>query len=209
MARKSSEFKLNAEQQQMAVDNLNLARDIAWKIQRLTGIEYSVLEGAAFIGLCKACFKYDPSTGYKFSSLATPTIKGELLHWVRDRTYAVRLSHKFRELWQKGKKMLYSGMSDIEVAKYLEINLQTWLEVKSVCYGPPLELKDQAVPTEPLEPEEIDFKSKYRVMAFLALEEASEREKNAFMSFYKGDTSKPPAKMFNVFIANFAMRNLL
>jgi len=104
MARKPAKFKLNATQQKMAADNLNLARREAWRIQRQTGIEYHTLESVAFEGLCKAAFRYDPDRPHpvtgksmKFSSLAIPTIRGELLHWVRDRTYAMRLSHKMRE----------------------------------------------------------------------------------------------------------------
>jgi RNA polymerase sigma-B factor len=164
MARKPAKFKLNKEQQRMAADNLNLARREAWRIQRQTGIDYHTLESVAFEGLCKAAYRYDanrphPVTGksMKFSSLAIPTIRGELLHWVRDRTYAMRLSHKMRERWVKGRRLLYRGSSDIEVAAALGITLEEWQEVRKVCSGPPLELKDQATPTEPLEPSEIDF----------------------------------------------------
>lgn len=205
MARKPFDFKLSPEQQQMAVDNINLARREAWRIQRTTGIEYSVLEGAAFLGLCKACNRYDPESGYKFSSLATPTIRGELLHWVRDKTYAIRLSHRFREHWVKGNKLLSTGMQDILVAETLEISLEEWLEVKTACSGPPLELKEQAMPSDPLEPDEIDFKEDYRIKAAWIVEQMSKREKNAVIAFLRGDTSKAPVRMFNNFIENLDM----
>ena len=159
---------MNKVQQNLAADNLNLARREAWRIQRTTGIEYHTLESVAFEGLCKAAYRYDPDRPHpvtgksmKFSSLAVPTIRGELLHWVRDRTYAVRLSHKMRENWVKGRKFLYRGFSDMEVSEELEIELEEWLEVRKVCSGPPLELKDQAKPTDPLEPSEIDFAAIY------------------------------------------------
>jgi len=131
----------------------------------------------AFEGLCKAAHRYDPERPHpvtgksmKFSSLAIPTIRGELLHWVRDRTYAVRLSHKMRERWVKGRKLLYRGSSDLEVAEALEITKEEWLEVRKVCSGPPLELKEQAKPTEPLEPNELDFGQVYLDAAGEALE---------------------------------------
>lgn len=178
MARKPAKFKLNKEQQKMAAENLNLARREAWRIQRTTGIEYHTLESVAFEGLCKAAFRYDadrphPVTGksMKFSSLAIPTIRGELLHWVRDRTYAMRLSHKMRERWVKGRKLLYRGSTDIEVAAALGIQLEEWQEVRKVCSGPPLELKDQATPTEPLEPSEVNFGAMYLEQAEKAMEE--------------------------------------
>lgn len=164
MARKPAKFKMTREQQALATENLNLARREAWRIQRSTGIDYHTLESVAFEGLCKAANRYDPDRPHpvtgksmKFSSLAVPTIRGELLHWVRDKTYAVRLSHKMRERWVKGRKLLYRGSTDLEVAEALGIAKEEWLEVRKVCSGPPLELKEQAKPTDPLEPSEIDF----------------------------------------------------
>jgi RNA polymerase sigma-B factor len=209
MARKPFDFKLTPEQQKMAIANINLARREAWRIQRTTGIEYSVLEGAAFLGLCKACNRYDVESGYKFSSLATPTIRGELLHWVRDRTYAMRLSHKMRENWIKGRRMIFDGKSDLEVSAFLGISLQEWQEVRSACSGPPLELKDQAMPSDPLEPEEFDFKDDYRLKADVVLEQMSEKEINTMIAYYKGDTSKPPARLFNSFCNFLRTKELL
>jgi len=181
VARKPTKFQMNKEQQKMAADNLNLARREAWRIQRSTGIDYQTLESVAFEGLCKAAYRYDPDRPHpitgksmKFSSLATPTIRGELLHWVRDRTYAVRLSHKMRERWVKGRKLLYRGATDLEVAAALEITKEEWQEVRKVCSGPPLELKEQAKPTESLEPDEINFAAIYVDAAEQVLDAAGE-----------------------------------
>lgn len=209
MARKPFDFKLTPDQQKMAIANINLARREAWRIQRTTGIEYSVLEGAAFLGLCKACNRYDPDSGYKFSSLATPKIRGELLHWVRDRTYAMRLSHKMRENWIKGRRMIFDGKSDIEVSAFLGITLQEWQEVRSACSGPPLELKDQAMPSDPLEPEEFDFKNDYREIAESIIEEMSEKEYDALLAYYKGDASKAPLRIFNSLCNSLRKRKVL
>ena len=181
MARRPTKFTMNKEQQLLASENLNLARREAWKIQRTTGIDYDTLESVAFEGLCKAANRYDPDRPHpitgksmRFSSLAVPTIRGELLHWVRDRTYAVRLSHKMRERWVKGRKLLYRGSSDLEVAAALEITPEEWQEVRKVCSGPPLELKEQANPSEPLEPKELDFAAHYMSAAGEAISEHRE-----------------------------------
>lgn len=177
MARRPAKFQLNRAQQKLAKDNLNLARREAWRIQRTTGIDYQTLESVAFEGLCKAAHRYDPnrphpSTGksMKFSSLAVPTIRGELMHWIRDKTYAMRLTHKMRERWVKGRKMLYRGATDIEIAQALGISLEDWIEVRKVCSGPPLELKEQAKPSDPLEPSEFDFALVYLKLAAQAVE---------------------------------------
>jgi RNA polymerase sigma-B factor len=203
MARKSPDFKLSPEQQEMAANNLNLARREAWRIQKTTGIDYSTLEGVAFLGLCKACYRYDPESGFKFSSLATPTIRGELLHWVRDRTYAMRLSHKMRENWVKGRKMLYRGATDIEIAQSLEISLEDWQETRSACSGPPLELKEQAMPTESLEPEEIDFSNIYREKAAEVISKMAESERTLMENYYKNTGPKMSVKQITSLLSKY------
>lgn len=197
MARSKPQYKLSPEQQKLAANNLNLARREAWRIQRSTGIEYSVLEGVAFEGLCKASYRYNPESGFKFSSLATPTIRGELLHWVRDRTYAMRLSHKMRENWIKGRKLLYAGAGDIEVAKELGISLDEWKDTRSACSGPPLELKDQAVPTEAAEPDEIDFAIMYREQAAELIAALPEQDRHTLIMYLEGTSSRLPIRQVN------------
>lgn len=201
MARRTAKFKMSKEQQKLASDNLNLARREAWRLQRTTGIEYHTLESVAFEGLCKAAYRYDaskphPVTGksMRFSSLAIPTIRGELLHWVRDRTYAMRLSHKMRERWVKGRKLLYRGSSDIEIAKELNIECQEWQEIRKVCSGPPLELKEQAQPTEALEPDEVDFGSMYMRIAKETIDNLGENSEvlNQLEIYLSGTGSRLP-----------------
>ena len=212
MARKPKKFTMTSDQQDLAADNLNLARREAWRMQRTTGIEYHTLESVAFEGLCKAAHRYDPDRPHpvtgksmKFSSLAIPTIRGELLHWIRDRTYAVRLSHKMRERWVKGRKLLYRGSSDIEVAEALEMTTDEWLEVRKVCSGPPLELKEQANPTEPLEPSEIDFVKIY----LEATENALSEGVGAFDSlelYLSGNGTVIPKKTVNSLLTSAGCR---
>ena len=203
MARKPKKFTMTTEQQKLASDNLNLARREAWRLQRTTGIEYHTLESVAFEGLCKAAHRYDPERPHpvtgksmKFSSLAIPTIRGELLHWVRDRTYAVRLSHKMRERWVKGRKLLYRGASDLEVAEALGITKEEWLEVRKVCSGPPLELKEQAKPTEPLEPSELDFGKMYLRAAEEAIK-SGEHDITQMEVYLSGNGSVIPKEAVN------------
>lgn len=195
MARKPQKFKMSRDQQKIAADNLNLARDLAWKTHWQTGIEYQILESVAFEGLCKASYRYNPEminekTGkpMMLSSLAVPTIRGELLHYIRDKTYAVRLSHKMRERWVKGRKLLYRGATDLEIAKELGITRQEWQEVRKVCSGPPLELKEQAKPTEALEPSEINFGGMYVSMAQEAMLSVDHSEVINAMEVYLAGT---------------------
>ena len=137
-------FKLDRAMQQMAADNINLARREAWRFQRRTDMNYDDLESVAFIGLMKACHKFDAERGWKFSTFAVPKIRGELLHYVRDYSYLLRLSHRMRENWVKGRRHLDKGATDQQVADELKISLEEWLDTRSACSGAPLELKENA-----------------------------------------------------------------
>ena len=200
MARKAKEFKLSEEQQKLAADNINLARREAWKLQRTTDIDYNTLEGAALEGLCKAAYRYDPTSGFKFSSLAVPTIRGELLHWIRDKTYAMRLTHKMREKWIKGRKLMYKGATDLEIAKELEIEISEWQEIKSVCSGPPLEINDQAKPTDSLEPTELDFREHYLSRAEHCWESLNAKQRKAIQDYFSSKTNNLPIEAVQAFL---------
>lgn len=200
MARKAKEFKLSEEQQKLAADNINLARREAWKLQRTTDIDYNTLEGAALEGLCKAAYRYDPTSGFKFSSLAVPTIRGELLHWIRDKTYAMRLTHKMREKWIKGRKLMYKGATDLEIAKELEIEISEWQEIKSVCSGPPLEINDQAKPTECLEPSELDFREHFLSRAEHCWESLNTKQRRAIQDYFSSKTNNLPVEAVQAFL---------
>ncbi len=204
MARKPQVFRMERKHQKLAEENLNLARREAWRMQRTTQLDYHTLESVAFEGLCKAAYRYDPerinpTTGrtMRFSSLAVPTIRGELLHYIRDRTYSMRLPHRMREQWVRGRKLLYRGSSDLEVAKELGISKEDWLETRKVCSGPPLELKEQAKPTEPLEASEMDFAQMYLDIASKAIETVAEEHESVLdnMEVYlSGTGSRVPIR---------------
>jgi RNA polymerase sigma-B factor len=200
MARNSKPLELTPEQGALAAANLNLARDIAWKYQRSTNIAFDILQSAAFEGLCQAAGRYDPEmisdrTGkpVKFSSLAVPYIRGAILHYIRDRTYSMKLTHKMRESWSKGRKLMNMGMGDLQVAAALGIPIAEWQDVKSACSGPPLELKDQATPTEALEPDEVDNLAAFREEAAMALAGMPNALKRRLEKFCRGRSMEVPA----------------
>lgn len=152
------QFQLSKEQADQAAENLNLARREAWRFHRRCDgkLAYDDLEAVAFIGLMKACHKFQSGLGWKFSTYAVPKIRGELLHYVRDHSYLLRLSHRMRENWVKGRKLLDRGKTDKEVAESLEIDLIEWLDTRSACSGAPLELKDTVADRTQLQAKEDD-----------------------------------------------------
>ncbi len=54
----------------------------------------------------------------------------------------MRISHRLRENWMRGRKFLPLGHSDQEIADKLGIELTEWLETRHVCSGPPVQLND-------------------------------------------------------------------
>jgi RNA polymerase sigma-B factor len=68
-----------------------------------TGSERDDLMQVAAIGLIKAIDRYDPARGIGFTSLAVPTILGELKRYFRDHGWAVRVPRHVQELGQRAR----------------------------------------------------------------------------------------------------------
>lgn len=201
MARSAAKFQLNARQQKLVVDNLNLARREAWRYQRRTEIDYRTLESVAFEGLCQAAYKYDSElinehTGQpmKFSSIAVPYTRGAILHYIRDKTYLLRLSHKMRENWLKGRKLIYKGKTDQQIADALGIKLSEWLETRVTCSGPPLELKEQGAPTIDIDIPDINMRHQYYKDAESLLEHLPEQSIQKLENYLTGALNKIPVE---------------
>ena len=135
-------FVLTEEQQAFAAEHVRLAYREAHRMAKRTGIAYDELQGAAIIGLCKGAATFDASMGWKPSTYLCPKIRGELLHYCRDKTYLLKIPHRVRELWMRGRKYLPFGRSDQWIAEELQVPLEEWLDCRSICSGPPLELND-------------------------------------------------------------------
>jgi RNA polymerase sigma-B factor len=54
-----------------------------------------------FLGLIKAIDRFDPSLGNEFTTFATPTIKGEIRRYFRDKGWAIRFPRRLQELYQQ------------------------------------------------------------------------------------------------------------
>ncbi|MCP6762391.1 MAG: RNA polymerase sigma factor SigF [Fischerella sp. CENA71] len=114
-----------------------LVRKMAHKFSHQCNEPYEDLEQIGYFGLIRAIERFDPSQGYAFSSFAVPYIRGEMLHFLRDRSSLLKIPRRWQELHNEGQKVrkqlaeiLGRPPKDSEIAKQLKVSLQEWQETK-------------------------------------------------------------------------------
>ncbi len=119
--------------------NFGLVRKEAHHYSQQSQENYEDLLQVGCIGLINAIERFDTLKGNAFSSFALPYIKGEIQHYLRDRSNAVRIPRRWQELQQQSLKVvselrnhLQRQPTDLEIANALEISIQEWQEIKLV-----------------------------------------------------------------------------
>lgn len=114
-----------------------LVRKMAHQFSRQCTEPYEDLEQIGYFGLIRAIERFNPNQGYAFSSFAIPYIRGEILHFLRDRTGVVKIPRRWQELHNQGQRVRKElGLSlgryptDNEIAQELNVSLQEWLDSK-------------------------------------------------------------------------------
>jgi RNA polymerase sigma-B factor len=85
------------DREQLIERHIPLARALAVRYRRGSDPVDDLVQ-VACVGLVKAAERWDPTRGFAFSSYAVPTIRGELLRYFRDTTWAVRPPRVLQEL---------------------------------------------------------------------------------------------------------------
>jgi RNA polymerase sigma-B factor len=118
--------------------NTGLVRQVAHRLSRQCVESYQDLEQIGYLGLIRAIERFNPYQGCAFSSFAVPYIRGEILHFLRDRGNVVKIPRRWQELQREGEKMrqhlttiLNRKPTDIEIADALQISLQEWRETQT------------------------------------------------------------------------------
>lgn len=98
---------------------------------------YEDLLQVGCLGLIRAIERFDMSKGSAFSSFAIPYIRGEIQHYLRDKSPSVRIPRHWLTLQRQAKKAraqlqveLKRQPTDAEVAEKLELTVAEWLEIK-------------------------------------------------------------------------------
>ncbi|KAB8318065.1 RNA polymerase sigma factor SigF [Tolypothrix campylonemoides VB511288] len=114
-----------------------LVRKMAHKFSHQCNEPYEDLEQIGYFGLIRAIERFDPKQGYAFSSFAIPYIRGEMLHFLRDRGTLLKIPRRWQELYNEGqrvRKELASTLGrlpkDSEIASVLKVSVQEWQETK-------------------------------------------------------------------------------
>jgi RNA polymerase sigma-B factor len=98
---------------------------------------YEDLLQVGCIGLIRAIERFDMSKGHAFSSFAVPYIRGEIQHYLRDKSPSVRIPRRWQALERQGvwvtrelQAKLNRQPTAQEVAANLEIAVEEWQEIK-------------------------------------------------------------------------------
>ena len=115
--------------------NIGLVRKVAHQVSRKCAEPYEDLEQIGYLGLIRAIERFDMHQGSAFSSFAIPYIRGEMLHYLRDRGSMMRIPRRWQELYARGKKLRKNLIEklgrlpqDNEIAVALGIPVQEWSE---------------------------------------------------------------------------------
>ena len=120
--------------------NIGLVRREAyhWKNQCQESFEDLMQVGS--IGLINAIERFDVSKGNAFSSFAVPYIKGEIQHYLRDKSPTVRMPRAWLSTYNQGCKIIRNKRTETgrepssqEVANELGITVNDWYDIKLAC----------------------------------------------------------------------------
>jgi RNA polymerase sigma-B factor len=115
--------------------NAGLVRKVAHQVSKKCAEPYEDLEQIGYLGLIRAIERFNPHQGAAFSSFAMPYIRGEMLHYLRDRGSMMKIPRRWQDLYSKGKKLrkeLSNNLGrlpqDLEIARSLGVSIQEWSE---------------------------------------------------------------------------------
>jgi len=120
--------------------NFGLVRKEAYHWMNQCMETYEDLLQVGSIGLIRAIERFDMSKGHAFSSFAIPYIRGEIQHYLRDKSPSMRIPRRWQALQRQAalairslQTQLNRQPTDLEIAAALEIGISEWQEIKLAC----------------------------------------------------------------------------
>ncbi|CDN14733.1 Cyanobacterial SigF-related sigma factor [Richelia intracellularis] len=122
---------------QLVQINFGLVRKEAYYWMNQCHESYDDLIQVGCIGLIRAIEKFEITKGHAFSSFATPYIRGEIQHYLRDKGVTVRIPRRWLALQQQSigvsrslQEQYNRQPTNKEVAAGLDISPEEWQEIK-------------------------------------------------------------------------------
>ena len=113
--------------------NLGLVRKEAHHWKHQCQENYDDLMQIGCIGLIQAIERFDLSRGLAFSSFAMPYIRGEIQHYLRDKSPTVRIPRRWSALLHRSKKVVAQLRQDLgrtpyedEIREAMELSPSEW-----------------------------------------------------------------------------------
>jgi RNA polymerase sigma-B factor len=98
---------------------------------------YDDLLQVGCIGLIRAIERFNMSKGHAFSSFAIPYIRGEIQHYLRDKSPTVRIPRRWQALQRQAVWIMRDYQvkhnrypNDAEIAEALEISCEEWQQIR-------------------------------------------------------------------------------
>ncbi len=137
LLREYQQCRSAAIRNQLVELNMGLVRKEAHHWLNQCTESYEDLLQVGCIGLIQAIERFDLSKGHAFSSFATPYIRGEIQHYLRDKGVTVRIPRRWLALHQQAMgisrewlKKYNRQPTDAEIAAALSIAPAEWQEIK-------------------------------------------------------------------------------
>ena len=125
---------------QLVMLNAGLVRQMAHRLSYQCAEPYEDLEQIGYFGLIRAIERFNPQAGCAFSSFAVPYIRGEMLHFLRDKGSMVKIPRRWQELQREGQKVkdelaatLGRAPKDLEIARALQVSVHEWRQSKAAA----------------------------------------------------------------------------
>ena len=116
--------------------NFGLVKKEAYHWTNHCNENYDDLLQVGSIGLIRAIERFSIDKGNAFSSFAIPYIRGEIQHYLRDKSYTVRIPRRWLQLRQQSIAFIRSFRegfnrqpTNSEIAQYLEISVKEWQDI--------------------------------------------------------------------------------
>ncbi len=140
LLRQYQQFPSHQLRNQLVKLNVGLVRKEVYLWLNRCQETYDDLLQVGCIGLIRAIERFDLSKGRAFSSFAIPYIRGEIQHYLRDKSPSLRIPRNWLAIDRQAMKVrqdlrmkLKRQPTDLEIASALNISLDRWHEVELAC----------------------------------------------------------------------------